>query len=99
MQVELGLWRGTYLNHPEQLWLRWWDESGNLLLTGKEEAEVERHRASVAEERASVAEERANLAQQQAQQEQQKRSQLTEHLKSLSPEQLQALGISLELLD
>jgi Uma2 family endonuclease len=92
MQVELGLWRGTYLNHPEQLWLRWWDENGNLLLTGKEAAEVERQRANVAEER-------ANVAEQQAQQEQQKRSQLTERLKSLSPEQLQALGISLELLE
>jgi Uma2 family endonuclease len=92
MQVELGLWRGSYSSHADELWLRWWDESGNLLLTGHEEAEVQR-------ERANIAEERANVAQQQAEQEQQKRSQLTERLKSLSPEQLQALGISLELLD
>jgi Uma2 family endonuclease len=92
MQVELGLWRGSYSSHADELWLRWWDEEGNLLLTGHEEAEVQR-------ERANIAEERANVAQQQAEQEQQKRSQLTERLKSLSPEQLQALGISLELLD
>jgi Uma2 family endonuclease len=85
MQVELGLWRGSYSSLADELWLRWWDESGNLLLTGHEEAEVQRQRA--------------NVAQQQAQEEQQKRSQLTERLKSLSPEQLQALGIPLELLD
>jgi hypothetical protein len=85
MQVELGLWRGSYSSHSDELWLRWWDESGNLLLTGHEEAEVQRERANIAEER--------------AQEEQQKRSQLTERLKSLSPEQLQALGISLEMLD
>jgi Uma2 family endonuclease len=92
MQVELGLWRGTYSSHADELWLRWWDESGNLLLTGHEEAEVQRERANIAQERANIAEERV-------QEEQQKRSQLTERLKSLSPEQLQALGISLELLD
>jgi Uma2 family endonuclease len=92
MQVELGLWRGSYSSHTDELWVRWWDKNGNLLLTGQEAAEVERTRANVAEERANVAKERVR-------QEQQKRSQLTEHLKSLSPEQLQALGIRLELLD
>lgn len=92
MQVELGLWRGSYSSHADELWLRWWDESGNLLLTGHEEAEVQRERANIAQERANVAEERA-------QEEQQKRSQLTERLKSLSREQLEALGISLDLLD
>jgi len=44
MQVELGLWQGVYLNNPEQLWLRWWDLEGNLLLIGKEEAEIERQK-------------------------------------------------------
>jgi Uma2 family endonuclease len=71
MEVELGLWRGTYLNNPEQLWLRWWDLEGNLLLTGKEEADLER----------------------------QKRQQLTQKLRSLSPEQLSALGITLTDLE
>ncbi len=45
----MGLWQGSYLNNPEQLWLRWWDLDGNLLLVGKEEAELERLRAEVAE--------------------------------------------------
>jgi hypothetical protein len=35
--VELGLWRGTYQNQ-HQLWLRWWDLEGNLLLIGEEKA-------------------------------------------------------------
>jgi Uma2 family endonuclease len=38
MQVELGVWYGTYQNYPEQPWLRWWDLAGNLLLTGREQA-------------------------------------------------------------
>jgi Uma2 family endonuclease len=37
--VELGLWSGTYQNQT-QLWLRWWDTFGNLLLIGSERAEI-----------------------------------------------------------
>ncbi|MGD1900792.1 MAG: Uma2 family endonuclease [Geitlerinemataceae cyanobacterium] len=36
--VELGVWQGLYQNQ-DQLWLRWWDSDGNLLLTGTERAE------------------------------------------------------------
>ncbi|MEG3976455.1 Uma2 family endonuclease [Microcoleus sp. herbarium8] len=39
--VELGLWQGSYQNQT-MLWLRWWDEEGNLLLIGDERAELER---------------------------------------------------------
>ncbi|NER34834.1 MAG: Uma2 family endonuclease [Oscillatoria sp. SIO1A7] len=46
--VELGLWQGTYQNQT-QAWLRWWDKEGNLLLTGREQAELERQRAENAE--------------------------------------------------
>ena len=46
--VELGLWQGTYQNQT-QVWLRWWDKEGNLLLTGWEQAELERDRAENAE--------------------------------------------------
>lgn len=35
--VELGIWSGRYQN-VELPWLRWWDEQGNLLLTGEERA-------------------------------------------------------------
>ncbi|MEA5549913.1 Uma2 family endonuclease [Anabaena cylindrica UHCC 0172] len=51
--VELGLWQGSYLNNPEQLWLRWWDLDGNLLLVGKEEAQLQRLRAEQAELKAA----------------------------------------------
>ncbi|GAB4202218.1 MAG: Uma2 family endonuclease [Coleofasciculaceae cyanobacterium] len=87
MQVELGLWQGTYQNQPEQLWLRWWDLEGNLLLIGFEEAQQQRQRADQAEQRADEAE-------QQAEQERQKRQQLMEKLRSLTPDQLNALGIN-----
>jgi Uma2 family endonuclease len=57
--IELGLWMGSYLNNPEELWLRWWDLNGNLLLIGREEAEQERHRTEQERERAEQAEQKA----------------------------------------
>jgi cell shape-determining protein MreC len=39
--------------------LRWWDEGGNLLLTGDERAEVERQRAEVERQRAEIERQRA----------------------------------------
>jgi Uma2 family endonuclease len=53
--VELGIWQGQYQN-AELPWLRWWDASGNLLLTGAERAEVERQRAEAERQRAEEAE-------------------------------------------
>jgi len=85
MQVELGVWRGVVLNQPEQSWLRWWDEQGNLLLTGQEQAQQERLEKQ--------------QALQELEQERQKRQQLAQQLQSLTPEQLQALGIDPEMLD
>jgi Uma2 family endonuclease len=46
--VELGIWQGVYQN-AELPWLRWWDASGNLLLTGAERAERESQRANEAQ--------------------------------------------------
>ncbi len=56
--VELGLWQGTYQNQT-QLWLRWWDSEGNLLLIGEERAELERQRAEQERQRAEQAEQKA----------------------------------------
>jgi Uma2 family endonuclease len=56
--VELGLWQGSYLNNPEELWLRWWDGEGNLLLIGREEAELQKQRAQEAERKAAQLAER-----------------------------------------
>jgi Uma2 family endonuclease len=41
--AEIGIWQGEYMqqNLP---WLRWWDNGGNLLLTGDERAEREKLR-------------------------------------------------------
>jgi hypothetical protein len=44
MAVELGIWQGEYLNQNLP-WLRWWDSSGNLLLSGDERADREQQRA------------------------------------------------------
>jgi hypothetical protein len=44
MEVEIGIWQGSYEN-MELPWLRWWDREGNLLLTGDELVEKERQRA------------------------------------------------------
>ncbi len=44
MGVELGVWEGSYQNQTNH-WLRWWDSQGNLLLTGSEQAKLERQRA------------------------------------------------------
>jgi len=75
MEVELGVWEGAYQNQ-HQLWLRWWDSQGNLLLTGSE-------RASIAEQRAETAEQRAETAEQKA-------ARLAERLRELGvdPEQV-----------
>ncbi len=53
--VELGLWQGSYQNQT-QVWLRWWDEQGNLLLIGDERAELEQARAEQERQRAQSAE-------------------------------------------
>jgi len=42
--VELGIWQGHY-KYATLPWLRWWDNQGNLLLTGEERAAQERLRA------------------------------------------------------
>jgi Uma2 family endonuclease len=63
--VELGLWQGTYQNQ-EQLWIRWWDLEGNLLLIGSEQAKQEKQRAEVEKQRAEVEKQRAEVAERKA---------------------------------
>jgi Uma2 family endonuclease len=46
LQLALGLWQGERLGQTTQ-WLRWWDESGQLLLWGFEQAQAERQRADL----------------------------------------------------
>ncbi|WP_416666368.1 Uma2 family endonuclease [Egbenema bharatensis] len=51
MGVELGIWQGSYMNQTLP-WLRWWDDQGNLLLSGDERAEQEKQRAEQEKQRA-----------------------------------------------
>jgi Uma2 family endonuclease len=61
--VGLGVtvWQGIY-EDGEAPWLRWCDEKGNLIATGKELAAESAQRASAAEVRASEAERRVSNA-------------------------------------
>ena len=59
--VELGIWQGSYQN-MELPWLRWWDNQGNLLLSGAERAEEERQRADREQEIAQQERQRADRA-------------------------------------
>jgi len=89
--VELGLWQGSYQNQT-MLWLRWWDEEGNLLLIGDERAELERLRGEQQREIAESAEQ-ARQAEFQA-----RRDAIPRLLgMGLSAEQVaEALGLSVE---
>jgi len=73
--VELGIWRGAYLGSTLP-WMRFWDNQGNLLLTGFERAQQESQRAEQAE--SQLAQER-----QKAEQERQKAEHLAERLLAL----------------
>ncbi|MDB9312717.1 Uma2 family endonuclease [Spirulina sp. CS-785/01] len=107
--VFLGLWQGSYQNQ-EQLWLRWWDSEGNLLLTGEERAvlaqqerdAVQQERDAVQQERDAVQQER-DAVQQELQQERDRTSQQLQQAISrfaslgLNPEQIaETLNLSVE---
>jgi len=84
------------------MWLRWWDLDGNLLLTGHEQAgleklrvEQEKKRADKETQKAEQEKKRADKEKKRADQENQKLEALLEKLRSIDPAQLQALGIEL----
>jgi Uma2 family endonuclease len=53
LKLWLGIWYGERLGQMTN-WLRWWDESGNLLLWSSEQAEQERQRAEQERQRAEA---------------------------------------------
>ncbi|MEA5489049.1 MULTISPECIES: Uma2 family endonuclease [Pseudanabaena] len=85
MGVELGMILENGVS-----WLRWWDESGNLLLTGDERAIAEKqarlNAEAIADQQKAIAEQAA-LAQQQAEaiadQERQQKEKLANYLRSI----------------
>ncbi|MGB3262606.1 MAG: Uma2 family endonuclease [Microcoleus sp.] len=96
--VELGLWQGNYQNQT-MLWLRWWDEEGNLLLIGDERAELERLWGEQQREIAESAEQARQQAEQARQAEFQARRAAIPRLlgMGLSAEQVaDALSLSVE---
>ena len=79
--IELAKWEGSYQNQT-QLWLRWWDSEGNLLLTGAEGKEVEKargdrlaNRAEQADQQVEQERQRAEQADQRAEQQRQRAEQ------------------------
>lgn len=89
--VELGLWQGSYQNQT-QLWLRWWDKQGNLLLIGDERAELERLRAEQERSRAEQAESLLEQERQRVEQESQRAQEALARAARLA-ERLRAAGI------
>ena len=89
LELFLGVWAGiretVYAN-----WLRWWDDSGNLLLWSSEQSELERLRAEEERLRAEDAIERAEDAIERATQAEQERDRFAEKLRQLgiNPESL-----------
>ncbi len=79
LEIELGLWQGSYQNQT-QLWLRWWDSQGNLLLIGDERAELEKMRTEQEYQRAEQEHQRAEQERQRAERAEQKAARLAERL-------------------
>ena len=68
IQLSLGLWQGAFLQN-QRLWLRWYDISGNLVLTPEE---FERQRAQLESQRAEFERQQAEIERQQAESERQR---------------------------
>ena len=88
------LWSGVFEGRQE-VWLRWCDREGNVLLTGSEIASLEKQRAQQAEERAQQAEKQPSLEKQQTQQDEQQASQQKQRAQKMA-EKLLELGIDLD---
>jgi len=92
--VEFGLWQGSYQNQT-MVWLRWWDEEGNLLLIGDERAELERLRGEQQREIAESAEQARQQAEEARQQAEQARKAEFQARRDAIP-RLLGMGLSAE---
>ena len=82
LDVELGLWQGSYQNQ-EMLWLRWWDSQGNLLLIGSEQVQVERGRVEQQRQINEQERQRTEQEQRRAEQAERKVAQLADRLRAM----------------
>ncbi|MGL5062052.1 MAG: Uma2 family endonuclease [Microcoleus sp.] len=83
LDLWLGIWRGERLGQTMN-WLRWWDDSGNLLLWSFEQAQQERQRAEQESQRAEQERQRAEQERQRAEQERQRADALAAKLRELN---------------
>ncbi|MEG3967778.1 Uma2 family endonuclease [Microcoleus sp. T2B6] len=90
----LGVWYGTKAERTGY-WLRWWDESSEMLLWGAEMVERERQERAIAQQQAEQERQERAIAQQQAEQERERAEQERER-SSILAAQLRALGIEPE---
>ncbi|MEG4973713.1 Uma2 family endonuclease [Microcoleus sp. K4-B3] len=93
----LGFWLGTWegiVDRETATWVRFFDESGNLVLlpeeaaqqqaeTAQQQAEAAQQQAEAAQQQAEAAQQQAEAAQQQAEQERQRASRLEARLREL----------------
>ncbi|MEM8505121.1 MAG: Uma2 family endonuclease [Cyanobacteria bacterium P01_D01_bin.1] len=97
----LGTWEGQHLDRSG-LWLRWWDENGQLLLWNEEKVRQERKRAEQEHERAEQEHERAEQERERAEQEHERAEQERDRADEASQvskkavEKLVALQLSIE---
>lgn len=89
LKLGLTLWEGTF-EGKQETWLRWVDEEGRLIPTGRERAEEERRRAEEERRRAEEERRRAEEAEKALARERERASRLAEMLRQLGhdPDQL-----------
>ena len=78
----LGVWRGKKADMMAA-WLRWWDQSGNLLLWGGEQVEAERQKVEQERQRAEQERQRAEQAETALEQERVLSQRLAQKLREL----------------
>ena len=96
--VEMNLFLGTWDGKRSKVsttWLRWWDQSGNLLPWGKEIIEQERQRAEQESQRAEQECQRAERESQRAEQAE-SRLQQEQAMRQCLTDRLTALGIDID---
>ncbi len=94
LNLFLGIWAGERLKQTAN-WLRWWDESGNLLLWSAEQTEQERQRTEQERQRAEQERQRTEQERQRAEQEHQRAEKEHQRAEKLAAK-LRELGIDPE---
>lgn len=90
--LKLGLvqWEGEFEGKQDR-WLRWTDEQGQIIPTGKERAEAERQRAEAERQRAEQERKEKEMLLQQLERERQRAARLAERLRQLGYDSEQQL--------